>query len=203
MKALILLNGEPYEGAIDANDAYVFCCDGAYAWAKDRVKIDENLGDFDSLNETPVPAPSEIFPREKDYTDGELALSRAIERGYEEIFLYGGGGKREDHFLGNLHLLYQASEKGVRATLVTNYARIFVASGETVIREERGKTLSVVPFGGNAHIIYGKGLYYPLPETLCYGSTRGISNVVTEDEASFFVKGKALVFINEGGKECS
>ena len=48
MKAIILLNGEPYRGAI-AEGAYVYCCDGAYKWAKDKVRIDENLGDYDSL----------------------------------------------------------------------------------------------------------------------------------------------------------
>ena len=50
MKAVILLNGEPYRGEIDASAARVWCCDGAYEWAKDRVRIDENLGDYDSLS---------------------------------------------------------------------------------------------------------------------------------------------------------
>ena len=44
MKAIILLNGEPYRGEIDAASARVWCCDGAYDWAKGRVRIDENLG---------------------------------------------------------------------------------------------------------------------------------------------------------------
>ena len=51
MKAIILLNGEPYRGEI-AEGAYVYCCDGAYKWAKDKVRIDENLGDYDSLQHT-------------------------------------------------------------------------------------------------------------------------------------------------------
>ena len=112
MKAVILLNGEPYNGEISAEDAYVICCDGAYSWAKGKVRIDENLGDFDSLDEVPDPAPRMKFPSEKNETDGELAVDRALDMGATKIVFYGGGGKREDHFLGNLHLLYKAKTAG-------------------------------------------------------------------------------------------
>mgnify|MGYP001851740125 FL=1 len=200
MKAVILLNGEPYRGEIDASAARVWCCDGAYEWAKGRVHIDENLGDYDSLSYMPDPPPAEVYPSEKNYTDGELALMRAIAAGADEIEFYGGGGGREDHFLGNLHLLYAALKKGVRAVMVTNYARIFAAEGEVVVTGRKGSTLSIVPFGGNVHIMENSGFYYPLPEAFVYGSTRGISNVVTADTARFTVEGTVLVFIDEGGE---
>lgn len=199
MKAIILLNGEPYRGAIDASSARVWCCDGAYEWAKDRVRIDENLGDYDSLPYMPDPPPAAVYPSEKNYTDGELALFRAIAAGADEIEFYGGGGGREDHFLGNLHLLYAALKRGVRAAMVTNYAYIFAAEGEVVIEGRKGSTLSIVPFGGPVHIIESEGFYYPLPEAFVYGSTRGISNVVTAQTARFTAEGTALVFIDEGG----
>ncbi len=197
MKAVILLNGEPYTGKIDAENAYVYCCDGAYKWAKGRVRIDETLGDFDSLNETPCPPPSKVYPSEKDYTDGELALLRAIKAGYSEIEIYGGGGKREDHFIGNLHLLYAACKRGVKAELVTDYARIFAGEGRIELNGLKGKTVSVAPFGGRAHIMECSGFYYPMPKTFVYGSTRGISNVVTRERAYFTAKGKVLVFVND------
>ena len=196
MKAIILLNGEPYKGQIDTKNAYVYCCDGAYTWANGALKIDETLGDFDSLNEVPSPAPSAVYPSEKDMTDGEIALIRAIEAGYSQIEIYGGGGKREDHFLGNLHLLYTAQKRGVKAELITNYARIFAAEGEIVLSNQKGRTVSVAPFGKSAHIMHCDGFYYPMPSTFVYGSTRGISNVVTSDRATFTAEGKVLVFIN-------
>lgn len=195
MKAIILLNGEPYNGTIDTSDAYVYCCDGAYQWAK-GLKIDETLGDFDSLKEIPTPAPSAVYPSEKDMTDGELALLRAVEAGYKQIEIYGGGGRREDHFIGNLHLLYTALKRGARAELVTNYARIFAAEGRVALNGCKGRTLSVAPFGGSAHIIECSGFHYPMPQTFVYGSTRGISNVVTSDLASFTAEGTVLVFLN-------
>lgn len=181
---------------IDDKNSYVYCCDGAYSWAKNKVKIDETLGDFDSLNEAPNPPPLEVFPSEKDCTDGEIALFRAMKAGYFQIEIYGGGGGREDHFIGNLHLLFAAAKGGAEAVLITNYARIFAGEGRMELKGEKGKTVSVVPFGGDAHIIDCDGFYYPMPDTFFYGSTRGISNVVTKERASFTSKGKVLVFVN-------
>ena len=92
MKGILLLNGRPYGGKIEAGDAYVVCCDGAYAWAKDKAKIDENVGDFDSLSLAPVPPPRKVYPSEKNFTDGEIGLELLLSRGCEEIEVYGGGG---------------------------------------------------------------------------------------------------------------
>ena len=202
MKAIVLLNGEPYNGVIDDSDAYVYCCDGAFDWAKGKVRIDETLGDFDSLDYIPDPPPKEIYPSEKDMTDGEIAILRAINVGADRIEIYGGGGKREDHFLGNLHLLYAALKRGAKAALVTNYTRIIAEEGRVEIIGCKGKTVSVVPLGGTAHIMESEGFYYPLDNLdLVYGSTRGISNVVISDKASFVTDGAVLVIINHREEE--
>lgn len=196
-KAILLLNGEPYEGEIDAENAKVYCCDGAYRWAQGKVRIDENVGDFDSLDVPPIPVPKEIYPAEKNMTDGEIALFRAIEEGAKEITIYGGGGKREDHFLGNVALLYAAHARGVKAEMITAHSRIFVAEGDTPLNGLNGKTVSLFPFFGEAHIIESRGLKYPLsPLTLPLGSTRGISNVVIKNEAGFVSENAVLVLIN-------
>ncbi len=200
MKAVILLNGEPYNGEISAEDAYVICCDGAYAWAKGKVRIDENLGDFDSLDEVPVPAPRMKFPSEKNETDGELAVDRALDMGATKIVFYGGGGKREDHFLGNLHLLFKAKTAGAAACMMLERAQMFMCgAGEHVFCCRKGQTVSVVPFGGDAHILHCRGLFYPMDSlALRYGSTRGISNLTLSDAFSVTVeKGHVLVILND------
>lgn len=197
MKAIILLNGEPYSGEIDDSDAYVYCCDGAYRWAKGRVRIDETLGDFDSLGFLPDPPPREIYPSEKNFTDGEIALFAAIDGGFTYIEIYGGGGRREDHFVGNLHLLRAAGERGAFAVLKTDYADIYEAEGEIGLNGLEGKTVSLFPFGGDVHMIESEGLKYPLNGlTLRYGQSRGISNVVLSDRARVLSEGKILVFVN-------
>lgn len=198
MKGIILLNGEPYQGEFPQEKCLVFCCDGAYEWAKGRILIDENIGDFDSLLEAPYPPPSEIYPSEKDFSDGEIALKKMLERGVEEILIYGGGGKREDHFFGNLHLLYAALKAGVRAKLVTNYSEIFLANGACRLKSVRGKTISIFPFFGEAVVENSKGLHYAFSSlTLTAGNTLGLSNFAKEDEVYFFVKeGICIVFVD-------
>ena len=198
MKGILLLNGDPYEGEIDAEGALVYCCDGAYAWAKGKVRIDKNVGDFDSLDEKPFPEPDEIYPSEKNFTDGEIALFKLIDAGGEEIKIYGGGGGREDHFLGNIHLLYRAYSAGVGCEMITANSIIFPAGGEIVLDGNLGKTLSVLPFGANLHIIDSAGLKYQYPEVISYGECRGISNIAVSDKARLRVDGIALVIINRG-----
>ena len=200
MRGILLLNGQPYLGDINAIGAVVYCCDGAYSWANGKVKIDKNIGDFDSLNIIPYPAPEEIYPTEKDLTDGEIAIEKMIADGVKEIEIYGAFGKRCDHFLGNIHLLLRAKAKGVNAKLINHTEEIFLAQDRAILNGLKGKTISVLPFGKSAHIINSKGLKYSYPKKLCYGECRGISNIVVEDSA--FIKLKkgsvALIVINRG-----
>lgn len=203
MKGIILLNGEPYKKKIDDRSAFVVCADGAYNWAKGKVRIDENLGDFDSAAEIPAPYPSEIFPSEKNFTDGELALEKMLSLAaagrIERIEIYGGGGGREDHFIGNLHLLYRACLAGVECVMPTNNARLSMHRGSFVLKNVSGKTVSLLPFGGDAHIMTNRGLFYPTEDlTLAYGSCRGISNVGMSENAEIDCDGGVLlVAVNE------
>lgn len=198
MKGILLLNGEPYSGKIDDTNALVYCCDGAYNWAQGKVRIDKNIGDFDSLDYTPEPPPDEVYPSEKDYTDGEIALGRLIEAGAFEIEIYGGGGGREDHFLGNLQLLYKAHREGVKCTMITDRSLIFPASGKILLGQYTGKTFSVLPFGDSLHILDYKGTKYAYPQTISLGECRGISNIVMENCAYLSVEGVALIIVNRG-----
>lgn len=196
MKAAVLLNGEPYSGEISADR--VFCCDGAYNWARGRVGIDENIGDFDSVSDFPDPPPERIYPAEKNFTDGEIALAQAIREGADEIVFYGFSGGRSDHFLGNLHLMYAAFSKGVKCSAVTDGEIFMLGSGKIFLGEFVGLTFSVLPFGGDLHIIESAGLKYAYPAALRYGECRGISNVCLSGGAFVEVSGCALVIINRG-----
>ncbi|MBR7186197.1 MAG: thiamine diphosphokinase [Clostridia bacterium] len=198
MKAAILLNGEPYCGGMIEGD-YVICCDGAYEWAKYKVHIDELLGDFDSLSAFPEGVAVNRFPVEKNATDGELALEHALDMGASFIAIYGGGGLREDHFLGNLHLLYKAHKYGAEAVMFTERAQLSISEHLRTLSCAKGKTVSIIPFGGDAHILHSSGFQYPMEDLwLRYGSTRGISNVIASEEgAVFYSEGTVLVVVNE------
>lgn len=198
MKGILLLNGQPYRGAIDADGAVVYCCDGAYEWAHGSVRIDKNVGDFDSLSYLPDPPPEEIYPAEKDFTDGEIALRKMLSAGVTDVEIYGGGGGREDHFLGNLQLLYYCASRGVTARMVNDNSLLFAATGKIALGKFRGCTFSVLPFGERLHIIESGGCKYAYPDFISLGECRGVSNVVQGDDAFVAVEGCALVIINRG-----
>ena len=194
-RGVILLNGEPYSGKIEDENAFVVCCDGALRWAQGKVHIDVTAGDFDSLGY--VPQGAQVYPAEKDSTDGEIALELLLSRGCRQIDIYGGGGGREDHLFGNLQLLVAAHRAGARAVMHTKYTDIGCASGKICWNGQRGKTLSLAPVGEQAHIMESEGLKYPLQDlTLTAGSCRGISNVVLADEAHILCdEGTLFVFL--------
>ena len=198
MKGILLLNGEPYSGAIDAEGAVVYCCDGAYEWAKDRVRIDKNVGDFDSLGYIPFPPPEEVYPAEKNFTDGEIALFKMLKAGIDEIYIYGGGGGREDHFLGNLQLLYAALKRGARAKMITDRSVMFAARGRVELSDISGSTFSLLPFGERVHIMDSEGCKYPYPPAISMGECRGISNIVCGPSAALTIAegDVALVIVN-------
>jgi len=200
MKGILLLNGDAYSGKIDGKNAFVCCCDGAYLWAKDKVKIDENVGDFDSLSFMPTPLPTEIYPVEKDFTDGEIALFRLLDKGVEEIEIYGGFGGREDHFLGNLQLLYACFKRGVKCRMYGDKTVAFMSSEKVELGEFYKKTFSLLPFCSPVHIVDSKGCKYPYPDQITFGECRGISNVVESEDAYVSIrKGDcALIIINRG-----
>ena len=196
MKAIIFLNGQSFDGDIAQDGAVVIAADGGYQDCVRRgITPHHIVGDFDSLGYVPLGA--QVVPAQKDFTDGEMAGELAVELGANEIDIYGGGGGREDHFYGNLQLLYALHKKGVFARMITNESTVFIAENGFSLSLPVGTTVSVAPFGGELHIDNSKGFYYPARDlVLPLGSTRGISNLTQEKDVGMtFTKGVAVVFV--------
>lgn len=77
----------------------------------DRMGITPDLiiGDLDSSSEKILAkyqeVPKKVYPKEKDYTDLELAVSHCLEENPTSITLFGVLENRLDHSLSNLYLL--------------------------------------------------------------------------------------------------
>ena len=88
------------------------------------------LGDMDSFDKKKA---LELFPntefmqypKEKDYTDTQLALKIAIDMGYTDIEIIGGTGGRCDHYLANLLLFKYCNDNGVSLTFCDGKNKIF------------------------------------------------------------------------------
>ena len=136
----------------------------------------------------------ERHARDKDATDLELALDAAIARGAVRIVVVGGGGGRLDHLLANAALL--ADERYSRVTVewfVDDYL-VAVVRGSFSIAGAADDVVTLLAVGGPVTVT-ATGLRWPLDaEELTPGSTRGVSNRLTADEAAISVdSGTVLV----------
>lgn len=179
----------------------VICADGGGNHAVSSGRIpDVLIGDLDSISDENLikcqKGKTEIkkYPREKDQTDLELAAEYA-ERilqsngdSQDEILLYAAGGKRLDHLLGNIALMLGAAKNGRRIRMVQeNYQAWIILPGKEIIYGLQGQELSLIPLSEEAKVT-SKGLYYELSDlTLFQSSTRGVSNVLREDQAEIEV----------------
>ncbi len=197
-KVFLLLNGEAPTKKPDIS-AYSLVCatDGAYnTLHKFNIKPDFISGDFDSLGDLPKDL-EVINTQNQDFTDFHKILDILSSRGYVNIHVFGGSGKEQDHFLGNLHTALQWKNK-LKITFFDNHSFYFLADKKVNITGCKGKYVSLYPFPEAAGIIT-KGLKYPLNnETLTLNGRIGTRNVALEDVITVFIKtGDLFVFVND------
>ena len=144
------------------------------------------VGDLDSASRHAVAMArqngSEIdaLAPEKEHTDFEIALKRAIEEDASEIAVIGGGAGRPDHWLANLSLIAAIARGGITVSAQMNGWLIWgIGPGVPYADSLRaGELLSLLPIGGDAEGVTTEGLAYPLNhEDLLWTASRGVSNV--------------------------
>lgn len=140
MRAIIYTGGEIRpEGITERPSAedFVIAADAGYRNALAlNAKPSILLGDFDSLGEPNVPDGTEILrvPAEKDFTDTQMAVQVALERGADSIVIIGGLSGRLDHTLSNLAILESLCEKRISAIFTDGKNRVrFLRNGSILI----------------------------------------------------------------------
>lgn len=206
MKALILTNGDygdySFCNKVNTYD-YIICADGGMKHCR-KLNVIPHLivGDFDSTNPIDLVyfedlnVPIQRFSTHKDETDTELALRYAIEKGAQEVVIWGAIGSRLDHTLGNIHLLYGALKQGVKVTLMNDQNTVTLIKDEIMLNGKEGQLVSLIPFSEQVVGISTTGLAYSLTEdTLFAGSPIGVSNYMTSTKASVKIKQGLLLVI--------
>lgn len=175
-----------YIRSLIKKDDYIICADGGYDHAK-RMNLspDVLIGDMDSIADVPKDVESIKYPCDKDFTDGELCVKYAKNKGIDSLLLLAMTSERLDHTINNILML-----KGFpKATLEDEDNQIHILSDNLKIKGRKGATLSILPLGGDLEGISTRGLLYALDNgTLFFGESRGNSNVITEDECEISVK---------------
>lgn len=193
MRAVIIAGGNVGEYICDyvAADDFVICADSGFDMAiKYGITPNAVIGDMDSVKGE-YPKDSMVYPSRKDFTDSELALHYALKTDCSEILMFGMIGTRIDHTLAAISLLKQAKN----AVIIDLNNEIHYAEGEFTLCGKKGDTISVIPIFGDVSGVTTKGLDYPLKNgIISCGTSRGVSNVMTEDVCKITIeKGSALV----------
>lgn len=168
------------------------------------IKPDVAIGDFDSLSPDHLnrlkKTDTEIIrhPVRKDCTDLQLALKLAVDRGTDEILVFGALGRRWDMTIANIFMPAASFLAQSQIRIIDGFQEIILlcAMKPHIIHGRAGDILSLVPLSGNVLGITLAGLEYPLQDdTLKFGSTRGISNVLLNDTATIYFKQGQLLCI--------
>ena len=162
-------------------------------------RIDLLLGDFDSIGAVPRDGGFEIqqVPAEKDYTDTQLAVEIAIDRGAEEIIIIGGLSGRLDHTLSTLAVLEDLWARGIHARITDGQSRAhFIKSSSTLVARSPYKYLSLIAADEVVKGVDVEGCKYPLKRaTLRRRNQFAVSNEITGNVAFIAVKKGGLYVI--------
>ena len=127
----------------------------------------------------------ETFPREKDFSDTELALDYLLKEGQKEVIVLGALGGRADHHLANTFLLPAFGRRGMNLHLLDEFNLIsYIKRGEYVIPQVENAYLSFFALGESGLSLSLEGVKYPLTKKqLPLGSSLCLSNRFTEEYA--------------------
>lgn len=196
MKTVISLNGEKLRNYKVDKSNYYIACDGGYEYLKENgIEPDFVLGDFDSLGF--IPEGAEVFSSDKNYTDGELGLMKALSLNPDFIEFINVGGGRDDQFFANVGLLEKATKTGVKCKAITNAGDVYFVKDEISVNTGKGKIVSVYPLEKSV-LLSSEGLKYPFNGfNVERGDTLGISNESVDDVIYIKIRGAVLLFVNE------
>jgi thiamine pyrophosphokinase len=186
------------------SDDFIICADGGtrHAFA---LGVTPNLviGDMDSiqkdqwqkLEEAGIPV--ELFPRDKNETDLELAINRAIEFEPRDIVIVAALGGRLDQTIGNLALLTDLQLATFDARLDDGVEEMFFCRNQVQVHGSSGDIVSLLPWGNPVRGVQTQGLKWTLAgETLYPEKTRGISNELLSETAGIKISSGTLLIVH-------
>jgi thiamine pyrophosphokinase len=131
---------------------------------------------------------------DQNRTDLQKSLEWCFINDLLEVVILGAMGEREDHSLGNLHVLAEFSEK-MNIHFVTDYAKIYCINGQKTFQSIKGQQISITAIE-HVSSITTKGLKYALDNEPFPPACNGISNEAEGDEFSINTSHPIWLFIN-------
>lgn len=173
-------------------DDFVICADSGYDHAKRfGIQPDIVIGDMDSTKFSDISEEKRLYPKRKDFTDSELAIMYAEEKGFKQTLLFGMIGTRMDHSLANISMLSRLKN----AVIIDANNEIYFTKSEISLSGKSGDIISIIPFKDDLFGVTTDGLDYSMEKgTVKCGTSLGVSNVMLGDTCHIKIeKGAAFI----------
>lgn len=185
-------------------DDTVICADGGTRHALALgIRPHLIIGDLDSANEGTLEqyrdAGVEIrsYSHDKNETDLELAIHRAIELKPDRILIVAALGGRLDQTLANITLLTDLRLSAFDVRLDDGVEEVLLCRDRVEVHGGTGDILSLIPWQGTVTEVQTTDLKWPLRrETLYPDKTRGVSNEMTGKTASVSIGSGLLLVVH-------
>src|SRR5699024_2584929 len=138
---------------------------GGYRVINEGITLDYAVVDFDSVTE-----------KQKEL---EIALNKADQVDSKKIYLFGITGRRLDHALINVQLLYEMINKNIRGIIIdwSNKIELKKPCTYSLFKNRLYPYISFIPFTKEVKHISLSGFIYSISNyDVTWGSTRLISN---------------------------
>lgn len=158
---------------------FIICADGGVqAMQMLGLQADWYVGDSDSGGHAGE-LPADVLPSEKDVTDLDMAVSRALAEGADFILMCGCTGGREDHHLSAIGQLERIHRAGKTGTIIDPHNEIsLLLPGRTIVPDiPKYIYFGIVPLDRVLKQVTISGAKYEVDKTdFCRWSSLGVSN---------------------------
>ena len=119
-----------------------------------------------------------------------------MKNGYKNLVIFGVLGDRLDHLISNINQ-YALLSKKINLAVVDSQNTIYFIYDGIILKGSVGDEVSLVPLQTDCKNVTTQNLKYPLiNETLFFGSTRGVSNVMEKKIAKIILKTGMLMVVH-------
>lgn len=185
--------------AYDDNIFLVAVNGGTKHIIKQNLIPDLIIGDLDSLSPLVRKktkqhnVPVITYPKDKDFTDLELAINFLLQYKPKNITLLGLLGKRWDQTLANFCIMESCLNHGIKCRMIDGSTTIWLINSSIAFKTSIGDTVSLHPLTNKVQGITTKGLkFYLKDDTLLRTASRGISNIAIRASVEISVRSGTL-----------
>lgn len=182
---------------LNLNDTFIIGVDGGCDFLiENNIKIDLAIGDFDSINNKNfIEQVLNIKKVNMDYSDLEVAVNYCINKKFDNVYMFGCTGKRSDHFMFNLRLLYKLFQNNLNSVIIDEFHFIKILDGEGIFYKENFEFFSILPIYDETIVSINGSEYDLNNKKLDMESTLTLSNRWKNDKVNICVDKPVFIYL--------